>query len=453
MHRLFDKKSLLSAAFIMSVGCVPTDTTPTDPPAPDARTYLQQITSSSAIVKWRNGAPTRSKVFYGTDINSLSLESAGSSIGSNEEALLTGLTPDTTYYYAFDDKPGTEAQSFRTAPIAGNVPADGSTRVWIIGDSGMGNADATSVRDSYYTFNGNKADADVWLMLGDNAYYNGTDAEHQAAVFDMYEDILKHTAVWSTIGNHEMGSSGIGTASSMPSNTPYLDIFSFPQNGEAGGVNSGTEQYYSFNYGNVHFVCLDSQVTARDQSKLDTMKSWLTDDLTQNSADWTIVFFHHPPYSAGSHHSDNTLGQIDLPIFAMREQLTPIFDQYGVDLVYSGHSHSYERSFYIGGHTGLSTTFDAATHAEVDGTDTPLTGQSGQAYTQITQSGSDDKVVYTVAGSSGKVSSGSLDHPVHFYGSAVLASVVLDIDATTISAKALNGAGNVIDSYEMTRTP
>lgn len=455
MRTLLGKLALQSIAFAVFTGCGPGEPTPTPvpTPVPEARTFLQQLTEDGVIVKWRNGIPSRSEVYYGTDINNLNQQVQGVASGSHVEAQLSGLNGDTTYYYAFDANPGSADQRFTTAPSVGTVPGDGNIRVWIIGDSGTGNANALAVRDSYFAFNGNETAADVWLMLGDNAYNNGADADYQSAVFDVYGDILKRTAVWSTIGNHEMGSYGASTSSSMPSDTPYLDIFNFPTSAEAGGVSSGTEQYYSFNYGNVHFVCLDSQVTARDQSKLDTMKSWLVDDLTLNSADWTIVFFHHPPYSRGSHNSDSTLGQIDVPIFLMREQLTPIFDDYGVDLVYSGHSHSYERSFYVAGHTGLAATFDAVTHAEVDGANQPLTGQTGQEFAQLTQSGFDDKVVYTVAGSSGKVTTASLDHPVHFYGAAVLASVVLDINATTISAKALDDTGAVIDSYEMTRTP
>src|SRR5438552_15844252 len=88
-------------------------------------------------------------------------------------------------------------------------------------------------------------------MLGDNAYDSGQDSEYQAAVFDVYPMVLKNTFLWPTIGNHDSAFSYTAT------NFPYLNIFSLPINGEAGGVPSGTEKYYSFDYGKVHFICLD----------------------------------------------------------------------------------------------------------------------------------------------------------------------------------------------------
>jgi 3',5'-cyclic AMP phosphodiesterase CpdA len=229
-----------------------------------------------------------------------------------------------------------------------------------------------------------------------------------------------------------------------------MSIFTLPKNGEAGGVNSGTEQYYSFDYANVHFICLDSQVSARNSSKRAAMKTWLQDDLNTSTADWKIVFFHHPPYSKGSHNSDGASG-IDQPMTDMRVEFTPLFDDHGVDLVFSGHSHSYERSYYIGGHTGLSSTFNASQHAEVNSAGQPLNGKGDQAYSQITNNGTDDKVVYTVAGSSGKISGGSLNHPAHASSQNVLASVVLDITQNKLEAKTLGVNGNVLDSYTIDR--
>ena len=124
---------------------------------------------------------------------------------------------------------------------------------------------------------------------------------------------------------------------------PYLNIFSLPSRGELGGVPSGTEQYYAFDYGNVHIVSLDSQLSNRDKDQRAAMRDWLIDDLSANQLDWTIVIFHHPPYSKGSNHdSDREQNEID-----MRQTFAPVFEDYGVDVVYSGHAHSYERSWYV----------------------------------------------------------------------------------------------------------
>jgi 3',5'-cyclic AMP phosphodiesterase CpdA len=215
---------------------------------------------------------------------------------------------------------------------------------------------------------------DMMLMLGDNAYNNGDDANYQAAVFDTYKNELKNVALWPTIGNHEMGVvdgsslfgqpagslflGGLSTSSNpnsyildkaaatAPTLMPYLNIFSLPIAGEAGGIASGTKQYYSFNYGKVHVVSLDSQLSARDTTQRATMKAWLDRDLADAStkADWTIVIFHHPPYSKGANHdSDSTSSTlfIDKPQIDMRNEFVPVFQKYGVDLVLNGHSHSY----------------------------------------------------------------------------------------------------------------
>ncbi|MCP5055221.1 MAG: hypothetical protein GY937_00685, partial [bacterium] len=101
--------------------------------------------------------------------------------------------------------------------------------------------------------------------------------------------------------------------------------------GEAGGVASNTEAYYSFDFGNVHFVALDSSES--DRSPGGEMLSWLTADLAANQQDWTIAFFHHPPYSKGSHDSDT-----ETPLVEMRTNAVPVLEAGGVDLVLTGHS-------------------------------------------------------------------------------------------------------------------
>ncbi|MGI9289601.1 MAG: purple acid phosphatase family protein [Pseudomonadales bacterium] len=430
------------------------------------RLFLQQVSASSAIVKWRGDAE---KLCFGTEMGKLDNEvTATVTETEHSEALLTGLDADTTYYYSVGAaSSGTDQQKLHTAPATGSVPGDGNIRVWIIGDSGEADDNAAAVRDGYLTYNASSGgeDADLFLMLGDNAYTEGTDAQHQAAVFDMYPDILNKTPVWPTIGNHEMGSLGISSSADINSytlldeeseadpgsNPPYLNIFSLPMNAEAGGIASGTEQYYSFDYGNLHVVSLDSQVAARDDTNRATMRQWLIDDLAANTSDWTIVIFHHPPYTKGSHDSDNDLGGIDQPIFAMREEFNPIFEQNGVDLIYSGHSHAYERSYYLQGHTGLSDTFDPAVHTELNDGGQAASGQDGEAYSQIAKSGMDDKAVYTVAGSSSKATFGSVDHPANFFGMLEIGSVVVDLNASRLDARFIDVNGDVLDFVTITR--
>ena len=145
--------------------------------------------------------------------------------------------------------------------------------------------------------------------------------------FDRFQNTISSTPFYSAIGNHDL----------YAKDPVYFKIFTFPTNGKAGGRASGTESYYTFNYSNIHFVCLDSENSSRASG--DAMHEWLRQDLEENNQKWTVVFFHHSPYSMGSHNSDIP----DRPGGDMRENFTPLFDEFDVDFVFTGHSHSYER--------------------------------------------------------------------------------------------------------------
>ena len=99
--------------------------------------------------------------------------------------------------------------------------------------------------------------------------------------------------------------------------------------------------------------------------------------------------FHHPPYSKGENHDSD---YEDREII-MREEFTPIFQQYGVDVVYTGHAHNYERSYQLKGHTGNSASFDLSSHAAMkDGE--ALSGNCGQEFTQTNASGENEYTVF-----------------------------------------------------------
>ena len=106
--------------------------------------------------------------------------------------------------------------------------------------------------------------------------------------------ILRQTVLWPTLGNHDGRSADSATQSG-----PYYDIFTLPKNAQAGGLASGTEAYYSYDVGNVHFICLDSDDT--DRSTSGPMMAWLDEDLAATTQQWIIAYWHHPPYSKGSH--------------------------------------------------------------------------------------------------------------------------------------------------------
>jgi calcineurin-like phosphoesterase family protein len=257
-------------------------------------------------------------------------------------------------------------------------------------------------------------------------------------VFNMYPTILKQAFLWPTLGNHDTAQ-----VTNPPPTLPYYQMFTLPTNGEAGGIASGTEDYYSFDRGNIHFVCLDSMTS--DRSPTAAMATWLRNDLSATAQTWLIAFWHHPPYSKGSHDSDRETELVD-----MRQNVLPILEARGVDLVLSGHSHAYERSYLIDGYYGFTWDFND-TYKKAPGDGRPegdgayvKTGSGPQAHAGA---------VYTVAGSSGQISGGSFDHPAMFLSLDVLGSLVLDVDGDRLDAKFLDDLGAVRDSFAIVKHP
>ncbi len=401
--------------------------------------YLQSGTPTSIVVRWRTDVAADSTIVYSAATDGAVHRATDPARVTDHVMKLDGLLPDTRYFYTIGATRGillqTDADtSFVTPPLPGTPK---STRIWVLGDSGTADAAAVRVRDAYTAFTGTRG-TDVWLMLGDNAYNGGTDAEYQRAVFAMYPEMLRTVPLWPTFGNHD----GVSASSSTQSG-PYYDIFTLPVDGNAGGVRSGTEAYYSFDYANVHFICLDSYESSRAQDG--AMLTWLAKDLAADHALWTIAFWHHPPYSKGSHDSD-----YETELVEMRQNVLPILEARGVDLVLSGHSHSYERSYLLDGHYGFTWGFDET--FKVDPGDGRPAGDG--AYVKP-DSGPQAHAgaVYTVAGSSGQTSGGTLDHPAMMLSLNVLGSLVLDVNGDRLDATFLDDLGVARDSFAIVKRP
>jgi acid phosphatase type 7 len=399
--------------------------------------YLQTETATSVIVRWRSDTATNSRVRLGTSTTNLNIVADNNQSTTEHIVQVSGLSPKTKYFYSIGSTTATLSGGdtntfFSTAPVVGERSA---FRAWVIGDAGTGSSGQLSVYNAYRSFTGSTPTS-FWLQLGDNAYNSGTDSEFQSNLFNVYGDMLRQSATWPTLGNHDGFS-----ANSAAQTGPYYDIFSLPKNAEAGGVASGTEAYYAFDYANVHFVVLDSYET--DRSVGAPMYTWLESDLQATSADWVVAVWHHPPYSKGSHNSDT-----ETELVEMRKNYLPLLDKYSVDLVLSGHSHAYERSKLIDGHYGVSNTFNAATHVKQAGSGRV---DNGGAYNKTTTGLAHAGTVYAVAGSSGQTSGGSLNHPAMFISINELGSMVLDVDGLTLNAKFINGSGTTRDYFTMTK--
>ena len=423
--------------------------------------YLQLGTPDSMIVRWRTDGFTDTRLSYGPAPDNLDTTIETASPTAEHEVLITGLDSNTKYFYEVGNSEKTLAGGdadhfFKTSPPTGSKEP---VRIWVIGDSGQcaidqdGCDEASAVMNEYLDWaaeNGGR-NADIILMLGDNAYNDATDSETTRGLFEPFADVLRNHVLWPVPGNHEFGASDSPTQSG-----PYYEGFTLPKAAEAGGVASGTEAYYSYDYGNVHFVALDSHDTDRsapDDPQADIcpgdgtggdMYNWMCEDLAATTQDFIISYWHHPPYTKGSHDSDlreDSGGRMH----DMRERFVPALEHYGADLNLSGHSHSYERSVLIDGHYGQSASYRSATH----GKDTSRGDPASGGYTK--DQGANQGSIYSVVGSSSKNQGGLLRHPIMIYWENIEGSVVIDVEGSQMDAYFIRNDGEVRDEYRLTK--
>ncbi|MES2795008.1 MAG: metallophosphoesterase [Bacteroidota bacterium] len=323
--------------------------------------YLQQPTTTSIVVRWRTNVPTETKINFGTSINSKTNSASNAEVTTEHILKINNLQADTKYFYEIIPNVDFAALNFNHFFIT--APKKDSKRAmhfWAGGDFGdlsnfVYETNQANVRDSYVEYS-KGFNTDMWLWLGDNGYGGNRDDLLQKAIFDFYgPKILTKIPFSATLGNHEFDEDPVNQQKTR--DVHLLKVTSPPSNGEAGGIASNTKAYYSFDYGNTHFICLDSYGMDEGIYRVyDTNSSqyqWLIKDLTANKSMWTVVFFHHPPYTKRAHDSDT-----EEELRLIRQTLVPVFDKYKVDLVLNGHSHIYERSYLMQDHLGTSQFFD-----------------------------------------------------------------------------------------------
>lgn len=400
--------------------------------------YLQNAAPEAITVRWRTSVATDTRVWLGAAPGALAVAASDATATTEHEVRLTGLTPESKAFYAVGTTAGPlagddSAHAFVTPPPSGRARA---TRIWVLGDSGLPGAGQDRVRDAYTAYSG-ATRTDVWLMLGDNAYHSGTDGEYTTGLFAPYAGLLRAHCLWPTRGNHDFVYSGTGN--------DYYDHFTLPTAGEAGGTPSSSEAWYAFDHADIHFVCLDSEGSSRTPGS--PMLTWLAADLAATDTDrqWVIAYWHHPPYTKGSHDSDNAADSFGR-MRDMRENVMPILESYGVDLVLNGHSHSYERSFLLDGHYGTSGTLLPT--MLLDAGDGSPDGDGAYRKPGAGPAPHEGEVV-AVAGSSAQIGGGTLDHPAMFRSLNVLGSMVIDVDDDRLRAVFLDDLGAVRDSFEI----
>ncbi len=402
--------------------------------------YLQVVTQASITIRWRTDTPTIGRVWFGTSTNNLNEQLAESSPTTEHIVTLTGLNSATRYYYAIgygDTRlSGDESYTFKTALPAGDTRP---FRIWSLGDFGNGTQNQVDVYEQYKKATVNRG-TDLWVWMGDNAYCCGSDEEYQKYIFDVYGPHLRSVPSYAVPGNHDYADQN------QKFDSPYFNVFSFASQGQAGGVASGSKLYYSYDYGNVHFVMLDSFGLEGGQWILYDPNSpqvkWLERDLSANKQPWTVVIFHHPPYTKTARDSDD-----EEALRLLRTNLTPILERYGVDLVMCGHSHTYERTYRIRDHRGLANTFDPSQHLAE--TTTARYDGSPNSCPILTKG---KGTVYVVNGSGGALNGAyTATNPNHPAMAATFktigGSLIIDVNDNRMDAQFVAADGSIPDRF------
>jgi predicted phosphodiesterase len=183
--------------------------------------------------------------------------------------------------------------------------AQNSVRFAIIGDTGTGEraqyeTGAMLIKSrAVFPF-------EFVIMVGDNLYGSERPQDFKRKFETPYQPLIDaNIPFYASLGNHD------------DPNQRFYKLF-----------NMNGERYYTFKKQSVRFFALDSNYMDRDQL------AWLKKELEASGSDWKIAFFHHPLYSSGGTHGS----EVDL-----RQQVEPLFLQYGLSVVFAGHEHFYER--------------------------------------------------------------------------------------------------------------
>jgi len=315
--------SLLPVATASNAGYSPTGLT--------VLPYIGATTPTSVVVAWAADASTAGEIHYSTDTSYGQIATATSFSRDGKywySATITGLMPGATYHYRVylggtDVTPWSDV-TFHTAP-----PTDTTQVVFAgLGDSRPGSASSApsqaaldvAAQMAQQTFAFALHTGDIVHSGGICTGADSSWSQYLRGYFDVYKEIIKQTPFYTSVGNHELNNGSCGYQA-------YTDVYHLPENAPSGDE----ERYYSFDWGNVHVVVLNTQ---QDYSAGSTQNNWLKNDLQNTDRRWIVAAFHKPAYSSGNHGSNSDV----------QNEIVPVLEQYGVDVVLNGHDHIYERT-------------------------------------------------------------------------------------------------------------
>ena len=282
----------------------------------DRAPYIQNPTQTRVEIAWRSLAPSVGSVKYDTEKGRLGNEVSESEPRQKHHINLSGLQPSTRYFYAVyeDGQRKYDEENFRT----GRRPEETTFSFLVLGDSGVDTPTQWKVSEEMRK-SMNQSEVDFVLHVGD--VHQGIGDYYDDVYFKPYRDIVKNVNIFTSLGNHDVITDNGGV---------YLDDFYLPNNNP-----DSTERYYSFRWANAYFIALD---TNGDFSPESAQYNFLIDALESEeraSAMWTFVYAHHPPFTEfwTGYYGDQRV----------QDHLVPVYEQYDVDMVLNGHTHSYER--------------------------------------------------------------------------------------------------------------
>lgn len=395
---------------------------------------IQRLAPTEVTIVWSTADRQVGGLDIGESLDALEPQLLSYVPRKQHEIRVRNLQPDTRYFYrvrsGVEIAAGGDADHwFRTAPLAGST---NKVRAWIAGDTGVGTEKQRAVFDAMHAAT-QASPPSLFVSLGDIAY-GGSHEDFTAVYFEMYRRLLRSTGSWPTLGNAEGG-----FVDSDERTGPYFEAFVLPAEGECGGVASGTEAYYAYDYANVHFIVLDSSDSSLRPSG--PMLLWARNDAETTTQPWTIAYWHHPPYANGSHNSD-----IEARLVTVRENVLPILEAAGVDLVLAGHSHAYERTYLL---DGAYDTPSVAGLGVLDSGDGRVLGDG--PYVKPPGRQPHAGTVYVVAGHGGASVSGPSDHPLSVFSEGKRGSCILDVHDNRLTLTNLRDDGVVTDRVDVVK--
>jgi len=295
---------------------------------------IQNVSADSAALIWTLPMQTAGSVVITDPSGSLKtfeavatkFDAASTGMGQTYyqyRAVLQGLTPDTAYLYRIQAG-GQPLACSLARPLQFRTAQNGPFSFLHLADCGTGTDQELQLSRQM-----SAEQVSFALANGDLAYELATYDSVETNYYGVYREQMAQVPFFASLGNHEYY-----TASGQPSLAARIT----PTDGIAP---ADWGRYYSFDWGNAHFVALDSNAPLTDAAAgAGQMLEWLEADLASTRKFWRIAFFHHPGYATG-HHQDEPEAAL------VRKYIVPILEAHGVQLVFNGHEHTYQRTYEL----------------------------------------------------------------------------------------------------------